>query len=254
MNSAKCFIILLLINAIAATVALSSLVAQGLPPGRPPLPGMMAPPLQKPPDARAAAAPAIVTIGPGMFRMGDILISKKFQTVSFPAQVNMDKGLLEYLLVRTGGKTHESLLRTNVQPVDLQLACLLLGLEGTDRPLRTQGDPEKPKGDPVEISMRVNRDGKYINIKPEEWLSKKVDNGFQDIGTVDWVFTGSVFYDGRFMAQVEGSLIALYHDPVALLDNTSPGGESDKIWFVKEGVVPDVGTPVTVIIRRKGIP
>jgi hypothetical protein len=249
MKIVKKVVVFIAVSGIAAIIATSHLYAQGPPPGITPLPGM--PPLQKPPDARAIATPAIETIGPGIYRMGEIIINKNSQTISFPALVNMDKGLLEYLLVRTGGKTHESLLRTHVQPVDLQLAFLLLGLEGTDRPLRLQGDPEKPRGDPVEIRLIMNRDGKDINIKPETWLTKRVDNASQGIETLDWVFTGSFIYEKRFMAQAEGSLVALYHDPVVLIDNASPGGESDKIWFVKEGTVPAVGTPVTVTIMKK---
>jgi hypothetical protein len=50
------------------------------------------------------------------------------------------------------------------------------------------------------------------------------------------------------MAQAEGSIIAIYHDPSALFDNASPGGESDRVWFVKEDAVPPVGTPVTLTI------
>jgi hypothetical protein len=50
---------------------------------------------------------------------------------------------------------------------------------------------------------------------------------------------------------MEGSIIAIYHDPAALIDNASEGGESDKVWFVREGASPPVGTPVTVTIKRK---
>jgi ABC-type proline/glycine betaine transport system ATPase subunit len=33
------------------------------------------------------------------------------------------------------------------------------------------------------------------------------------------------------------------------MDNATPGGESNRIWFVKEGTVPPVGTPVEVVIK-----
>jgi len=169
----------------------------------------------------------------------------------------MDKGLLEYFIVRSSGKVHESVLRTAVDPYHLQIAFLLLGFEGTDRPLVSQGDPQKPRGEPVEIIITSSRakdpvkSGQSFKVKAEEWVAKKVGNDFVDAGTMAWVFTGSKIYEGRFMAQVEGSIVAIYHDPVALIDNASAGGESDRIWFVKQGTVPPVGTPVTVIIRAK---
>jgi hypothetical protein len=187
---------------------------------------------------------------PGEYRIGELRISKKLKCVTFPAQVNMNRGLLEYVLVRNGGKTHESLLRTDVSPYDLNVALLLLGLEGTDRPLERQGDPDVPQGDKVEIRISgKNADGKTFSITPEEWISRKQEEKMVQATSNRYVYTGSVIRDNRFLAQMEGSMVALYHDPVAMIDNASPGGESDKVWFVREGAVPPVGTPVTVTIR-----
>jgi len=163
----------------------------------------------------------------------------------------MDKGLLEYLLVRKGGKTHESLFRTDTDPTVLQVALLLIGLEGTDRPLANQGDPQAPQGNPVEITVSYLRDKKMIRLSPEAWIAKKTDGTLGDSGDLSWVFTGSIIRNERFLAKVEGSIIALYHDPAALIDNASPGGESDRVWFVKEKSVPPVGTPVTITIQAK---
>jgi hypothetical protein len=195
---------------------------------------------------------AIERVSPGVFSLGDIMIHKETRSVSFPAQVNMDQGLLEYLIVRSSGKVHESLLRTNIEPYNLQIAFLLLGFEGTDRPIMGQGAPEKPKGDPVEIIIQLGKgaDGTR-GIKGEEWVAKKVNDKMVPTGEIDWVFTGSVVVDRQFIAQAGGSIVAIYHDSGALIDNASPGGESDEIWFVKEGTVPPVGTPVTVMIRAR---
>jgi hypothetical protein len=211
----------------------------GPPPG--PFPGVRQPP------------PAIEKVSPGIFKIGDIQIDKKNRNILFPAKINMDKGLLEYLLVRSSGKVHESVLRTDIDPYDLQIAFLLLGFEGSDKPLQGQGDPDIPKGEAVEITITYNWEGKGLSVKPEEWLSRKMSsNGsFIDLGTMNWVYTGSVIIGGRFMAQIGGSIIAIYHDPDAMIDNASPGGESDKIWFVKEGKVPPIGTPVMITIKVK---
>lgn len=189
-------------------------------------------------------------IAPGQYRIGGININKADKTLSFPAFVNMEKGLLEYLLVRNAGKTHESLLRTAVEPYNLQVASLLLGLEGTSAPLTFQGSPEIPKGDPVEITIQFDgKDGRKVTVKPEEWIMQVVDGVKKDVPPVRWVFSGSVVYNGRFAAQVDGSMVSVFHDPVAMIDNASPGGENDKIWFVKEGAVPPIGTPVTITIK-----
>lgn len=234
--------------------------AQELPPATPlgsagiglakPVPPPPVPSLRRP-GAMNPELPIFQKIGPDLFALGDVQISKRTRSVSLPAVVNMNKGLLEYLLVRTSGKTHESLFRTSVDATQLQLALLLLGVEGNDRPLSRQGDSVVPKGNPVDITVHYFRDGKMMPIKPEAWIVRKGDDKFLPVAHVQWVFTGSVVYEGRFMAQATGSMIAIYHDPVALIDNASPGGESDKIWFVNEETAPPVGTPVTLTITIK---
>jgi hypothetical protein len=202
-----------------------------------------------PPPDQMKTIPA-EEVSAGIFRIGDIQINKENRSIIFPALVNMDKGLLEYLLVHSAGKTHESLFRTKVQPYNLQLAFMLLGFKGTDRPLPYQGAPEKPKGEPLEITVTYDKkENQTTTIRPEEWIVKTEANKQKDIGALNWVFTGSMVIERDFLAQREGSIIAIFHDPVAIIDNSSTGGESDKIWFVKEGVVPPVGTPVTVTIK-----
>ena len=189
-------------------------------------------------------------IAPGRYRMGTILIDKADKSVSFPAEINMSKGLLEYLLVRNGGKTHESLLRTEIDPYSLQIAMLLVGMEGTDGPLLFQGDPNIPRGESIEVMLRLEANAANP-IHPEAWLTQVVGDAKRVVPPLDWVYTGSVVRNGRFAAQYAGSIVALYHDPVAMVDNASAGGESNRIWFVNEDSTPPVGTPVKVIIRSK---
>lgn len=196
------------------------------------------------PQADPAPA-AIEKVGEGRFRLGDIVIDKKSRSITFPAQVNQDKGMLEYLIVHRKGKTHESLLNTRVEGYDLQVAFLLLGYEGSEKKLAGQGDPSLPQGDAIRIVIR-QKDG--AEWPAEKWLINKFPEGDKDVGPMKWVYTGSFSWQGRFQAQDSGSFAAIWHDPVALIDNASPGGESNRIWFVKEGTVPAVGTPVDVVV------
>lgn len=189
-------------------------------------------------------------VSPGVYRIGEILVNKAEKSITFPAVVNMNSGLLEYLLVRSGGKTHESLFRTKVEPYNLQIACLLLDLAGTDKPLPFQGAPEAPKGDQVRISVEyVLHNGRSQTLNPKDWVMQTIDGVRRDAPELKWIFTGSMVSNGRFAAQVDGSIIALYHDPSAMIDNATAGGESDKIWFVNEKTAPPIGTPVTITIK-----
>lgn len=244
----KALSILLLIVSLGLS---TSLHAQSNSPPQPvvPPPDMPSPPAQ--PEATDRHTPGISPVeqvSPGIYRVGDIMINKTDRSVSFPAEVNMDKGLLEYVLVRSGGKTHESLLRTRIEPYNLQVACLLLGLEPTKTPLAFQGSPETPKGAHVSISITL-KDGKAVS--PETWIVKTVNGKNENVTDLSLVYTGSFISAGQFIAQLDGSIVAVFHDPAAMFDNASAGGESDKIWFVNEKAVPPVGTPVTLTIQVK---
>ncbi len=249
----------ILLSALLVSLAATTLIAQNAPPDPampvppPPMPGMS----QSPPpvpvemlDRHTFRISPPEMVSPGVYRIGEIVVNKTEKTITFPAVVNMNKGLLEYLLVRNAGKTHESLFRTAVEPYNLQIACLLLDLVGTDKPLAFQGAPDTPKGDPVSISVeRVLDNGRSQTVNPKEWIVKTVDGEQRNAPDLNWIFTGSIISNGRFASQVDGSIIALYHDPVAMIDNASLGGESDKIWFVNEKTAPPVGTKVTITIK-----
>lgn len=206
----------------------------------PPAPGTPAP---------AERAPLLEKLGSGQYRLGGILVDQAQRSLTFPAQVNMDHGMLEYLLVHSRGKTHESLLRTEIEPYELQIAFLLLGFQGSSRRLARQGDPARPEGEPVRITIATAAGQGESPFPAERWLINKFEDRVQEVSALDWVYSGSYIEEGRFLSQGTGSIASIWHDPAAMMDNASPGGESNKIWFVKQGTVPPVGTPVQVSIR-----
>ena len=69
---------------------------------RPVSPPSPAPPPGEP--GRQINAPVLKMVAPGIFEMGGVKILKEEDRVEFPAKVNMDKGLVEYLIVGTSGK------------------------------------------------------------------------------------------------------------------------------------------------------
>jgi len=195
--------------------------------------------------------PPLKQVAPGVFEIGGVKITKQAERVEFTAVVNMNQGLLEYLIVGSSGKLHESLLRTEVEPYCLQIALLMIGLEGTTRPLAAQGDPRRPEGDPVSIGVSWQEAGRSKKARIETWIARGTPTG--KLQPMHWTFTGSVVSNGIFMAQVEQSMVAVFHDPAAIIDNPLPEGGSDDIWFVHEQAVPPLGTAVTVIIQKETI-
>ncbi len=205
------------------------------------------PPAIPPGDPIAAVQPPIKMIAPGIFAIAECKIYKNENRVEFPAAVNMSQGLLEYLLVGSNGKLHESLLKTDVEPYSLQIALLLVGLEGSTNPLASQGEMKVPEGNPVKITVKWKKEGGGEQGVPiEQWVKLQG----KTVKDMPWVFTGSVVREGIFLAQVEKSMIALFHDPVAMIDHRLAEGSSDEAWFVDSEKVPAVGTEVMVVIEK----
>lgn len=199
-------------------------------------------------EKKTTSPPIIKTIGEGMFLLDNITINKPEGYVSVKGVVNMDEGLLEYLACGTTGKLHESLFMIDVNPYYFQISLLLIGLEPGDQPLKFQGAPGIPQGDPVEIwiSWKEN-DKKMVLHRAEELIFNQAKQ--RPMKKTHWVFTGSQILDGRFMAQVEQSIAATFHDPFAIIDHPLPSGADDTLYVVNKKTVPARGTPVTFMVK-----
>src|SRR5205085_8921184 len=103
-------------------------------------------------------------IAPGVFEIGAVRLDKNAGTVRFPAKVNMDDGLVEYLMVSPQGAVHESVLVSDVPPQDVHMAMLLLGAKGTTQKGKPEGSghidaatlAKAPKLTGDRISLAVN--------------------------------------------------------------------------------------------------
>jgi hypothetical protein len=205
--------------------------------------------------------PSIREMSAGVWQVGAMRVDRGDDSVRFPALVNMTNGLLEYVLVHVRGKDHESLLTTEVPPYHLQVAMLLLGARGADPKLLTNAPPSGPirssdqtpaqppvAGDPVEVEVEW-RDAKGLQRQSVSgWLRNRTSGGPMSSGR--WTFSGSMVWEGAFIAQIEGSIIAVITDISAMFNNPRPDRDIDSLWEANSAVLPPEGTAVTVIIRR----
>ena len=152
----------------------------------------------------------------------------------------------------TYGKTHESILRTEVPPVQVQLALVLLHAKGADTsslrraPNEYGGTPEFAiTGDPVTIEVAWEQHGKTIHRLAEAMFVHLGGAGTEPKGR--WVFNGSVVWQGAFLAQSSGSLISLIPDPIALV-NLSPARGESVTWTADPERTPPPGVLVQVTI------
>ncbi len=217
-------------------------------------------PAQPPPEFSAPKE-----IAPGIFKVGTVQLDKNASTVTFPAKVNMTDGLLEYLMVSPEGPVHESLFTSEAAPQDVHMAMLLLGAKGmVQKPdgkepahidAATLARAPKLTGDRISLSVKwTGKEGKEQVTPPERWIVRKIFTPKKPTKTVTaedgpWLYTGSYFYENRFIAQMDGTFAAMVTFPGALINNPRTGSNDDHIWFVKTDAVPPVGTPVEFTIK-----
>ena len=196
----------------------------------------------------------------GCIQIGQVRLDPRRRTLSFPALLNMNEGIIEYLLVSTTGKTHESLLRTEAEPFHIQTAMLLLGAKGagdsgrTNAPAGGQISAEALRlasavplvGEQVTIGLEWVVAGKTNQCALEDWVVDVKGGGPMSRGA--FVFSGSRMFEGLFLAQQEGSIISVITDLCAVFNNPRARREDEDNWRIAGGGLPALNSPVRVTI------
>ena len=196
-------------------------------------------------------------VKPGIFQFGEIKINKRQRTIRFPAVINLRQGPMEYFLVSSWGKVHESILRTDTEPYRIHVAMLLLGAKGAgtneDDTLEIPGGiishplSTRPPGDAVTLDVEWLSKGKVTRKHAGELIFNHKNHSSLRKG--DWVYNGSLMAGTSFLAQREGSIVSLVTDPEALINNAAPGHDEDTIWTPNTNSLPSATDSVEVIIK-----
>ncbi|MGA1863828.1 MAG: YdjY domain-containing protein [bacterium] len=191
---------------------------------------------------------SIQQIGPDKYEIGNVILDKNKREIFISGSINMQNGLVEYLACHEEvGKLHESVLKMDAKPSDIQVALLLLGFKN-DNNLKYQGDPTIPEGDSLDIFAEWELpDKNKKRVRAEELVFDKQNN--KTMQRTHWVFTGSQIVDGQYMADTDGSIIATFRDPFAIINNPLPSGADDTIYFSNDKLLPPKDTQVQLIIK-----
>jgi len=199
-------------------------------------------------------AEQIKEIEAGVYQIGSLILDINKNEITVPGKIRKNQGIVEYLATGELGKTHESVLVLDVEPIHLQVALLRLGMEFGSN-LRYQGDPLPPKGDPVEIWVEwevsqsgSDQTGKRVLHRAEDLVYNVVKD--MPMQHTHWIFTGARIIDDRiFTAQTTKSLIAIYRDADAIFNNPLPGAADDNTYRVNSELVPAEETKIKLIIK-----
>ncbi|MFC7335730.1 YdjY domain-containing protein [Haloferula chungangensis] len=211
------------------------------------------------PDQKVAEHQADVTrLDDGRVKIGEILIDPKTREIRFPAEVNMDEGLLEFIVVHENGKIHESLLSTKISATKLNIAIKLLHYKASrelylkleeDGSLSSEfetASPEESQGAKMKIGFEWQEEGATKSASVNQWISHAATE--QAMPNDPWVYGGSFVVDGTFVAESSGDIIAIFLSNAAMINFAGKDNQNDDVWLPHPNRIPEIGTPVTVVI------
>ena len=201
------------------------------------------------------AVPKVEELGEHRYRMGTIEFNGKTREIRVPTQMNLREGILEYALVHGQGKIHESLLVTEVPPSQLQIVLKLCNYSDGEGDVFDAFFPDdekkgeagaKERGEAVALTVEWDDGGERKAVPMSDWILDRK----RDAALVDgpWIYSGSYFYGGDFMADTDGTLIAIYLSRGALLNTMTDGSDDDERWIANSDATPEIGTPVTLVL------
>ena len=187
-------------------------------------------------------------IGDGVYQIGNVTFDVNKRAVTTTGEVNIIGGdtIIEFFACGKLGKTHESIIMLDAEPIHIFLALGALEM-APGMNLTVQGDPHEPKGDPAEIWVEWERGGETIRHRAEELVWNVIEE--HPMGQTHWVFTGGRLIRQQFTAQLFHNIIAVYRDPDSIFNHPLPGGKDDRTYRVNTDVMPPKSTKVKVIIR-----
>jgi len=199
--------------------------------------------------AEDAPEPQVEDLGGGRYRIGTIEVDKEARKFTVPGTVIAlaDGTPIEYLAIsRVGSKAYESLVQLDVSAVEFNLACILIGLD-RDKAVRPQQhfDPVEVTGDVVDIRISWQGEDGAREMEIERLLKDTTDAADHV-----WVYTGSSFLlDGRYLAEIIGTLIGVVHDPGSIIQHQRGLGLGNYGAVTMDpDTVPPGGTPVSVMV------
>ncbi len=202
--------------------------------------------------------PSVKKIDESRYDIGGIIIDQKLREIRFPAKVNMPEGLLEFIVVHSRGKLHESLLLTEISPTKLNLAFTLLRYPPSrelyalpnDRGGESNDYPEVPAETKAAARVKIEvewQDGDSLKRFPiNDWIQHTTTTLAMPPGP--WVYGGSQVQDGKYAPEISGDIVAVFLSGSSIVNYPGADNRDDTVWIAFPKRVPPEGTDVTVII------
>ena len=205
-------------------------------------------------------APPVRDLGNGKFEVGLVTFHQTTREISFPSEVNMKEGALEYAVVHHNGKIHEAILITKARPFHVNIALKVLGYKESKELFPILDDDFRPTGkypkvpDAVKNAARAgihlewkDKQGRVQTATLNDWITHTVTN--KPLPPKPWVYGGSYVHEKSFQAEASGDIVALFTNNASLFNWPGRDGNLDDVWIPTTARVPEVGTSVKVTIK-----
>ncbi|MGZ4971553.1 MAG: YdjY domain-containing protein, partial [Limisphaerales bacterium] len=153
------------------------------------------------------------------------------------------------------------LLKTEAEPYHIHVAMLLLGAKGAAQSKELLSVPTGEyhvntpgaatnrlaallKGAPIRIELVWTNANSATTNAAEDWITDLQRGKAAARGT--WNYNGSRVVDGIYMAQQQGSIVAVIDDVDAMVNNPRKGHENDQVWEIRSNTVPKLNEKVLV--------
>ncbi|BCX46983.1 hypothetical protein HAHE_08910 [Haloferula helveola] len=224
-----------------------------------PTPEPSGPPESPPAEVPGATPPnesAVVPLGDERYRIGRVEFDKSKRTITVPAAVLMRENPVEYMLVTRKGKVHESVFVTDVEPRDIHVAALLMGMQPTAELGPMEQALAVPKGSAIQAWIEWDRNGPPAKINLHEALALTGAGGDgagqSPAPATLWLYNGSrVQQDGTFVASRDGSVISIIRDGEALINYPGSTRDNDEVHIPNTEALPKVGHPVRIVFKLR---
>jgi hypothetical protein len=194
-----------LVGVLGLSTLLAAVGAQGPPPA---------------PSSEPKVAAPIERLGKDQLRVGTIMVNTARREISVAGVANK-VNIVEFIACTKGGfKAYESALELDTNAVNFNLALILIGLDKAHARLPARHfDPIPPAGDPVEIWVEWDAEGKKQRVRAEALVYNTKTK--VTLAEGPWVYTGSTFMQATngYMADVDGTLIGFVHTSSPVIES-----------------------------------
>lgn len=214
-----------------------------------------------------------------------LVVDFKNRCVDLEARICLDAGYLELIACTKGTKEHESIVAVSSKALHIHTALLLLGADNGHPEMRKPVDGKSQqwvnlsaKGDAIEVMLVVrNSKGNAVSKPISEFVVRSTGrlealsaparaDPSENVKRVDksvsfpevFLFSGSRLRDvgagpKQYLADLSGNVvsIATFGDEVLCLPTHQTHQNSALMWQIKPGVLPKVGTAVTLRLRPR---